>query len=231
MIRRVFMGIKQAIGVHFDALNRRFIRWTTLSTERHVIALSVDLTRSKSALIAENAVLHKQLTNGDKFKYYELWTEDAEIREVLSRYIDKGNVRVYLKDTLLKGYARDRQGSDARPLQVLGITPDVSVAKRYTKPYGRRFTDGWVVSWGRADDWKAILMALFERTHGDPPAHPTGAVLTNAVGRYGEPRIRAMIEDAATQLGIERIIWLDVGEVHRGRAKGVHEQGELFNAS
>ncbi len=171
------------------------------------------------------------LTNGEKSKYYELWTEDVEIGEVLSRYIDKGNVRVYLKDTLLKGYTRDRQGSDARPLQLLGITPEVPLVKRYTKPHGRRFADGQVVSWGRADDWKAILMSLFERTHGDPAAHLTGAVLTNAVGRYGEPRIRAMVEDAAARLGIERIIWLDVGVVHHGRINGGHEQGQLFNAS
>jgi putative transposase len=61
MIGRLFTGVTQGIGLHLDALNRRFIRWTTLSTGRLAVAASADLGRSKPALIAENAFLRQQL--------------------------------------------------------------------------------------------------------------------------------------------------------------------------
>jgi len=61
MIGSLFARVTQVIGVQFDALNRRFIRWTTLSTSRFAVAAATDLTRSKPALIAENALLRQQL--------------------------------------------------------------------------------------------------------------------------------------------------------------------------
>jgi len=61
MIGRLFTGLGRVVGVHLDALNRRFIRWTTLSTERLPVAVAADLARSKPALIAENALLRQQL--------------------------------------------------------------------------------------------------------------------------------------------------------------------------
>ncbi|WP_204331066.1 hypothetical protein, partial [Rhizobium ruizarguesonis] len=41
---------------------------------------------------------------------YALWTDDPEIGGILSRYIAKGKVRVYIKDTLLKSYIRTHHG-------------------------------------------------------------------------------------------------------------------------
>jgi len=58
---QLFASIRRAISVHLEALDRRFIRWTTLSTVRQGGALASDLTRSRSALIAENALLRQQL--------------------------------------------------------------------------------------------------------------------------------------------------------------------------
>jgi len=61
MIGRLFTRVTRGIGIHLDALNQRFIRWTTLSTGRLAVAASADLTRSKPALVAENAFLRRQL--------------------------------------------------------------------------------------------------------------------------------------------------------------------------
>ena len=46
---------------HFDALNRRVIRWTTPAVGGLVAGVLTDLTRSKAALVAENALLRQQL--------------------------------------------------------------------------------------------------------------------------------------------------------------------------
>lgn len=61
MRRRLFTNVRQAISAYLDALNRRFIHWTALSTGRHSAALVADLTRSKPALLAENALLRQQV--------------------------------------------------------------------------------------------------------------------------------------------------------------------------
>jgi len=150
------------------------------------------------------------LSAGAKAKHYEDWTRDAEIGGVLGRYMDKGKVRVYLKDTLLKDYTRKTLSDDTRPLRVLGVTQSSPIGERFIKPHGLRFVDGRVVAWGRADDWKLILMAIYERTRAHPGATAFGAVLLNSTGRFDESGIRSMIEEAGKRLGIQQLVWLRV---------------------
>lgn len=144
----------------------------------------------------------------DKARYYEIWTRDPEIGGLLSRYLDGGQVRVYIKDSLLKDYSRLRLADPNRPLRVLGLDDETKVIERYIKPHGRRLDDGRVLSWGRADDWKAILMAVHERAFAHK-AKPFAVVLVRSSGRYHETHTRAVVEDAAKKLGIERVVWLD----------------------
>ncbi len=148
------------------------------------------------------------LSLSDKTRYYEQWTDDEEIGGVLARYLDKGSVRVYIKDSLIKPYTRVRRSDESRPLRVLNVSEDASMAETYIKPHGRRLTDGRVICWGRADDWKLLLMAAFERAYR-AKATPHAVVLENAVGRYGDLGARRMVEDAATRLGIARVVWLE----------------------
>lgn len=145
-----------------------------------------------------------------KARYYEHWTRDPSIGGILSRYIDRGQVRVYLKDTLLKGYARSRLADASRPFRILDIPDTARIVEEYIKPHGRRLDDGRIVCWGRADDWKLVLMAVYERAYSAKGARPFGVVLMMPVGRLYEVQVREMVEDAAGKLGIERLVWLDV---------------------
>jgi len=145
-----------------------------------------------------------------KSKQYEAWARDATIGGVISRYISLGDVRVYLKDTLLKDYAQHRLADDAMPYRVLGIPLKTEVGKSYVKPHGRRFRDGRIICWGRASAWKAILMTAHERAYREKGSKVFGVILTHAVGRYKEPNVRAMIEQATYKLGVERLIWSEV---------------------
>jgi hypothetical protein len=144
-----------------------------------------------------------------KAKHYEDWTRHSEVGGVLTRYVDPGQVRVYIKDTLLKNYGLDRLADQARPFRVLGISENDEVAERYIKPHGRRLANGSVICWGRADDWKTVLMAVHERAFVRPGARPSAAVLFQASGRYHENHAREPIEDAARKLNIEKLVWLD----------------------
>ena len=164
--------------------------------------------RQRLWLLADE-VCWMSLSAAQKTKHYEEWTRAPDIGGVLSRYIDAKQVRVYLKDTILKEYAQDRMGDAVRPFRVLGIPATEETSEVYVKPHGRRFKDGRVICWGRAEDWKSILMALHERTYATERVRPFGAVLFQSVGRYHEEHMREMVKDAATRLGVEKLIWLE----------------------
>jgi hypothetical protein len=145
----------------------------------------------------------------DKARQYEIWTRDPEVGGQLSRYMDSGQVRVYIKDTLLKDYGRERMASQVAPYLLVGIPDDTVVVESYIKPHGRRFRDGRVLCWGRADDWKTVLMAVHERAFLVKRGIPFGAVLMFSTGRYHQEDARAAAKDAAMKLGLERLVWLD----------------------
>ena len=145
----------------------------------------------------------------EKKRRYEDWSRDPAFGGTLARYMDNAHVRVYIKDTLLKDYSRQARADASRPLRAANVPTSANFAETYVKPHGRRLEDGRVICWGRASDWKAILMALHERTHSLPAHSRFAAVLMNASGRFAETAVRDMVADAARRLGIERLIWLD----------------------
>lgn len=148
------------------------------------------------------------LGQSDKARYYEVWTKDPDIGGRLTRYMDGRQVRVYIKDSVLKDYGRAKFADPQKPLRALGLDANTTFAEKYIKPHGRRLADGRVICWGRADDWKAILMATHERAYIDK-GRPYGVALLYAVGRYHELPARAVVEDAAKKLGITHVKWLD----------------------
>jgi hypothetical protein len=143
----------------------------------------------------------------DKAKMYERWTRDPEIGGVLRNYMDVGQIRVYIKDTLLKGYSRSTLSDPRRPLQALGIGDDVAFVDEYIKPHGRRLSDGRIVCWGRAEDWKTVLLAVHERAHLHG-AMPFAAALLQTAGRFAEQHTQDIVQDAANKLQIKRLLWM-----------------------
>ncbi len=149
------------------------------------------------------------LSDQQKSALYEDWIRDDEVGGVLSRYLDPGNVRVYIKDTIMKPYGRERIKDFPPILRLLGLPDDAAVAETYIKPHGRRLADGKVISWGLSRDWKAILFAVFERAYMARAGTPFAAVIMFPTGKCQQPDYRAMIETAAGRLGIEHLIWYD----------------------
>lgn len=146
-------------------------------------------------------------TNGKNPEHYENWTKDPEVGGVLQRYMAMGRVRVYIKDSLLKAYQRARRADQAKPFRMLGLDGKVGVTRIFIKPHGRLLADGRIVCWSRAADWKAILLALFERSFTIPDAKPYAAILTESAGKFSESSVRAVVIEAARRLGIEKLIW------------------------
>ena len=144
----------------------------------------------------------------DKALLYEGWGREERVGGLLERYLDRRQVRVYLKDTLMKDYTRTRLADETRPFRVLGLT-GTKVTERLTKPNGCVLDDGRIVCWGRATEWKTIVTSTFERSCANNRG-AAGVVLMYATGRYMEPGIRAIVEEAARRLGVPRVIWLEV---------------------
>ena len=103
------------------------------------------------------------LSAHEKAKFYSQWTETSSIGGELGLYMDPRQIRVYLKDTLLKSYARERLASPDRIFRVLEIESNGPIAEEYIKPHGRRLWDGRVIAWSRASEWKPTLLAVFEQ--------------------------------------------------------------------
>ena len=149
------------------------------------------------------------LSNPQKSALFEDWLRDDHVGGVLSRYLDTGSVRVYLKDTIMKPYGRERIKDFTPVAKLLGITDDFFVTETYIKPHGVRLGDGKVICWGFSRDWKTILFAAFERAHVVPLGVPFAAVIMFPAGKCQQPRYRQMIEAAAVKLGIKHLEWYD----------------------
>jgi hypothetical protein len=141
-------------------------------------------------------------------RHYDNWAIDPSIGGRLSRFLDPGQVRLYIKDAVMKRYARDRRARPSTILGALSISDTVVPVKTFIKPHGWQLQDGRVFCWGRANTWKLVLMAVHERSFGAGGCSPYGAVLTQAAAHFADDGPRAVVEDAASKLGINRVKWL-----------------------
>jgi hypothetical protein len=156
---------------------------------------------------AAEALDWDSLTAKEKAQHYSQWT-DSEIGRTLATHMDARAVRVYIKDSLLKGFSRQKLNEhEGLILRILGRDKS-DVASACIKPHGLYFGDGSLVTWGRADDWKTILGSTFERAYGRQDARPV-VVLFRAAPRYVRQSSRELVEEAARRLGVVRCVWFD----------------------
>lgn len=149
------------------------------------------------------------LPDTERARYYELWTRDASIGGQLAHVMDPRKVRVYIKDSLVKPYVRERLSlNQAAVWRLLGLTSEDREVHIYIKPHGSRIEDGRVIGWGRSRDWKSVLMAVFERGRAQGSFSSFGVVLLES-GKTETERSRGLVREAAQRLGIEKLAWLE----------------------
>ncbi|MGC3986147.1 MAG: hypothetical protein QM777_16340 [Pseudorhodoferax sp.] len=150
----------------------------------------------------------ESMTVIERAKQYTVWVSDPEIGGVLAGYMDARKVHPYLKDTLMKPFARANVSDAGRALSALGLSTTAAVVERYERPHGVRLQTRGVVCWGKADDWKLMLMAAHERAFAK--AVPiAGVVLLPPLARFVQARAREVVEDAGRKLGIAQVAWHD----------------------
>lgn len=144
-----------------------------------------------------------------KSRYYEYWAKDQDIGGALTRFMPQSQVRNYLKNSLMGGYGRKRSSDITRPMKAFRIDGDAEVETTYKKPHGLLLTDGRMLAWGAAQSWKAILLAVHERTYTSDRAYGHGIALYAATGKYGDDEVREMVETAADRLAVGEVVWVD----------------------
>jgi hypothetical protein len=149
------------------------------------------------------------LPDSERARYYELWTRDQAIGGQLAHFMDPRKVRVYIKDSLLKPYERERLlRTESEVWRLLALPVVTEFAANFIKPHGRQLTDGRIICWGNSRDWKLILMAVFERGHSSTAVSPYGAVLLET-GQTAERSRRALVAEAAVRLRIPKLAWVE----------------------
>lgn len=150
------------------------------------------------------------MSDTDRASWYEMWSKDREVGQVLAHYMDPRKVRVYLKDSLLKPYGRARLAGDLKKVMAyLEINESTTTFLReYHKPHGRMLSDGRVICWGNSRDWKSLLISVFERAYLEPGALAYGAVFLEA-GRTTSEFSRQMILTAGVALGLSQVVWVE----------------------
>jgi hypothetical protein len=151
----------------------------------------------------------RHLPAAEKSRWYGIWAESDEIGKKLHGFIDPLKTRVYIKDTLLKDYQRSAISDPRTPLLYLGFDPgEVVVVRTFEKPYGLQVGQNLLVAWGKAADWKAVLMAVHERAFV-AKGIPYGAVMLEAGARFQSEQERAVVKSASDLLGIRHLAWVD----------------------
>lgn len=143
-------------------------------------------------------------------RQYGTWISDPLIGGILKDYMDPDKARAYLKDTLMKPYARARLSAEGMlVLRTLSIAAgEAKAPTRFERPHGLLLPGNRIVCWGKADDWKLVLMAVHERAH-EHAAQPFSAVLLPPQTRFPDAGARAVVNSAARKLGIERLEWVE----------------------
>ena len=144
----------------------------------------------------------------ERTRQYGVWVSDPEIGGVLAGYLDARRVRTYMKDTLMKPYARARMSDVTRVLHAVGLAPETSIAESYERPHGARLISGEILCWGKADDWKLVILAAHERAFAKR-ASIRGIVLLPPLTRFVTGQNRAVVEDACLKLGVQQLAWYD----------------------
>lgn len=147
------------------------------------------------------------MSDGEHSAYYEQWTKAPDIGGKLGHFMDPRAVRVYIKDTLVKDYARENLlGSAEKVLRLLSVDPESSISKRFIKPHGLVLSDQRVICWGKSRDWKHLLLAAFERQRSVNPANPSAVVILET-GKTIDWTSRELISDAAARLNVSPLRW------------------------
>ncbi len=140
-------------------------------------------------------------------QYYEAWTIDPQIGEILSQVMPPGRVRVYIKDTLMKTYMENHRPVLKSLLTSMSISYN-KVTKEFEKPQALLCDGTRMYTLTKAREWKTTLMTAFERGCEVRKLEKNTVFITEyTAGRFVDKEYQDLINAAADRLSIA-VHWL-----------------------
>jgi len=148
------------------------------------------------------------LTIPQRQRYYEEWTDAPEIGGLLGQVMEVHNVRVYLKDTVMRAYARGRRPGMEKLLASMSISCG-QVTRAYIKPEAVLCDGRDLYTTTVAKEWKGAIMSAFERGCEVRNVRRNVVFMSeHTVGRFVDQAYRDVIGAAAKRLGVE-VLWME----------------------
>ncbi len=143
----------------------------------------------------------------ERQKYYEEWTDDPEIGGTLAQIMEPRRIRVYLKDTIMKDYAKSKRPELKKLLGSLSYSYIIA-SKNYIKPVGLLCDGNKLYTISVAKEWKISLLSAFERGYEVKNIKENVLfIIDHTSGRFVDNSYRKLIEDSSSRLGV-KIIWV-----------------------
>ena len=143
------------------------------------------------------------LTIPERSKLYEFWTADPQVGGLLNEVMDPERVRVYLKDTIMKNYARSRRPEILPLLRSMSMPCD-PVLQEYIKPVAVLCDHRYLYTLTVAKEWKISIMSAYERGLDVGNLDRNIVFITeHTTGRFVDRSYRNMIESAAERLEVD----------------------------
>lgn len=153
------------------------------------------------------------LTIEQRRRYYEAWTNDENIGGLLRQVIDANRVRVWLKDTVMKNYLKQRRPSITNFLSRTSVSCGV-ILRSYRKPEAvlcedtSLFEGGNLFTLTGAKEWRVALMSAYERAAEiKKPGRNILYIIEHTSGRFADESYRSLISGAGAKLGVE-VVWV-----------------------
>lgn len=151
-----------------------------------------------------DAINWLRLSDQEKSRQYEKWLVSDNVGCLMGHYLDQRNIRVYLKDSVIKPYSRERTKSLPAAFVAIGIIGPQNYKEEWIKPHGRILADLRCICWGPANDWKSIILSVYERSYRYPQAIPFAAALLGPLGKMAQTDEQNLVACVARKLGLRK---------------------------
>ena len=147
------------------------------------------------------------LTVEQRRALYEKWSADPGVGGALGQVMQPTQVRVYLKDTLMKSYFRAKRTRLPELLSAMSLPLD-GVTRRFTAPTAILTEGPRLYTLTPAIHWKIALMNTFERASSVAGLKRNLLLIErHTTGKFVDSAYRRMIEGVAQRLEID-IHWV-----------------------
>lgn len=147
------------------------------------------------------------LTIPEKQRYYETWTADPNIGGLLEQIMEPQKVRVYLKDSIMKTYSKERRLNLHDLLASMSLNSS-EITREYIKPQALLCDSTDLFTISTAKEWRVAMLSAYERAYEIKQLKKNILFLINhTTGKYVDQSYRDMVESAGTRLNI-RVHWV-----------------------